>query len=162
MIVVANSSPLISLSAIHSLHILHKLYGTIHIPEAVRQEVVIEGTGRTGAKQVAVARWISRHMVADASAVRKMMETAKLGIGESETIVLALELRATLVLLDERPARRAAQRRHLSVIGSLGALVQAKEQGLIRSVKNRMDALVASGPRIHPTIYQTILRIAGE
>ncbi len=43
MSIVADSTPLISLSSIDSLHLLQSLYGTIFIPEAVYQKVVIIG-----------------------------------------------------------------------------------------------------------------------
>jgi len=58
LIVVSNASPLIALSIINSLDLLYRLYGTIHIPEAVFYEVVIRGAGRPGATAVANTSWI--------------------------------------------------------------------------------------------------------
>jgi predicted nucleic acid-binding protein len=58
LIVVSNSSPLIALSIVNSLDLLHALYGTIYIPEAVFHEVVIRGAGRPGATAVANTAWI--------------------------------------------------------------------------------------------------------
>jgi uncharacterized protein len=52
MIVVSNSSPLISLGAIGRLELLLKLYGAISIPRAVHDEVTVTGSGRPGAVEV--------------------------------------------------------------------------------------------------------------
>ena len=162
MIVVSNSSPLIGLAAINLLTLLRSLYTIIHIPEAVYHEVAVEGAGRPGAKGVAAATYIHRHTVTNRRAVNKLMVTAKLEAGESEAIVLALSLKATQIILDERAARRYAKARHLPVIGTLGILLQAKRKGLIPSVQQPMDKLIKFGLHIHPTVYQTILRSADE
>ena len=73
MIVVSNSSPLISLSAIGLFDLLNALYGTIHIPEAVYQEVVVTGAGRPGSEEVQAAPWIIRHEVKDFQAVARLV-----------------------------------------------------------------------------------------
>jgi len=54
-------------------------------------------------------------------AVRQLMNSGKLHIGESEAIVLSRELKATYLLLDDRAARKAAGRKRIPVIGTLGA-----------------------------------------
>ncbi|MCI0389429.1 MAG: DUF3368 domain-containing protein [Acidobacteria bacterium] len=66
----------------------------------------------------------------------------------SEAIILALELSAKLIILDERPARRLAKALGLSAIGTLGALLLAKQKGLLSSIKLEMEALVNFGFRI--------------
>jgi uncharacterized protein len=69
MIVVSNSSPLVSLAAIGRLELLHDLYGTITIPQAVHQEVVMQGPGRPGAAEVQALDWIVCRDVGDPSVV---------------------------------------------------------------------------------------------
>jgi len=51
--------------------------------------------------------------------------------GEQEAILLAQELHADLVLLDDREARKAAIRRALRVMGTVGVLEQAAIHELI-------------------------------
>ena len=46
MIVVSNTSPVINLVAVNQLNLLQKLYGKVVIPQAVYDEIVIEGTGQ--------------------------------------------------------------------------------------------------------------------
>lgn len=55
----------------------------------------------------------------------------KLGAGESEAIALALELHADALLLDDRKARQEAQRRGLTVTGTLAVLATAARRGLV-------------------------------
>jgi hypothetical protein len=52
MIVVCDSSPLISLAAIGQFSLLHRLYGTLVIPQAVYDEVVVRGAGAAGAEEM--------------------------------------------------------------------------------------------------------------
>lgn len=162
MIVIADSSPLISLAAIHSLHLIPSLYTTVYIPDAVYREVVTEGAGRAGTTEAATAAWIERRAITDRQAVQDLLNTTNLGHGEGEVIVLATELKATLVIMDDLAARRAAQAQGLLVIGTIGILLLAKQQGLIPTVKKPIDELIAAGKYIHPALYNEALRQAGE
>lgn len=161
MSVVSDASPLIGLSAIHSLDLLHKLYGTIHIPGAVYREVR-RGALRPGAKEIAAASWIKRHTVKNKNIMLPPILAAGLGEGESEAIALAVELGATLIILDDRDARNYAKAQGLFVTGTAGILVAAKANGLIAEVKPRLDALIGAGIYIDFAIYQATLRLAGE
>lgn len=51
--------------------------------------------------------------------------------GESEAIALALEVRADVVLMDERAGRQEATRRGLRVAGTLSVLDEAERAGLV-------------------------------
>jgi uncharacterized protein len=60
MTVVSNASPLINLSRIGKIDLLHSLFGALVIPEAVWSEVVVEGQGLPGAQIVESCSWITR------------------------------------------------------------------------------------------------------
>lgn len=160
MTVVADSSPLISLSAIDSLGLLKSLFETVHIPQAVYQEVLV-GKGRPGAKQVRQYRWIKRHQVRNKRLVAKLMN-AGLDEGESEAIILAQELKASLIILDDERARNFAKNAGLPVTGTLGIALLAKEKQLITSAKELVDGLVKNGLYVAPAAYRDVLRNAGE
>jgi hypothetical protein len=107
MIAVANASVLIGLSAIDRLALLQARFPDgIVIPDAVWREVVEAGGSRPGAHAVRVAPWIRRQTAGNLAWVRLLR--TELDEGEAETIVLASEVGAGVVLLDERDARRLA------------------------------------------------------
>jgi predicted nucleic acid-binding protein len=131
MIVVSDTSPLTNLAAIGQFDLLHQLYGQVHIPEGVWHELSAEGKRWPGRDEVAAAGWVERRTVLNESLVMALRRD--LDRGEAETIALALELQAELVLLDEREGRRAAQRLGLQVVGVVGILLEAKTKGAIEA-----------------------------
>ena len=135
MKVAADSGPLISLASIALLDLLRSLFHTIHIPQTVYQEVVVAGKGRTGAEDVACAAWIERHTVKNKREVRKFMADDGLDRGESEAIIMALEISVGLLIVDDRVARDCAVRQNISIVGTAGILLLAKENQLIPSVR---------------------------
>lgn len=83
--------------------------------------------------------------------------------GEAETIALALQLEADLVLLNEREGRHAAQRLGLRYVGVVGLLLEAKAKGLIRTVRPHLDALrQEAGFFLGDSLYRHALELAGE
>jgi predicted nucleic acid-binding protein len=157
MIVVSNATPLISLAIIRQLRLLQTLYGQVHIPPAVYEEVVAKGGGRTGAKEVAEAEWI---IVTDLpETVRGTLQPRPLTLhaGEVETIELAMGLKAGLVVLDEKLARKVAKGQGLNVTGTVGILKSANQRGLLSDLKGALDTLRAEGIRIGDKIYREVL-----
>jgi len=72
--VVSDSTPLIALSRINELDVLHKIFSTIMIPNAVYNEVVLQGASRPGARDVMGAAWIIKVPVKNQLTV-KTLET---------------------------------------------------------------------------------------
>jgi predicted nucleic acid-binding protein len=87
---------------------------------------------------------------------------AALHKGEAEAIVLAAELHAARLVLDDQDARRFADRCGLKLIGTLGILLAAKQRGAIASLREAINALVALGFRINPQLVTAVLQNAGE
>lgn len=158
--VVANAGPLISLAAIGKLDLLKALFEQILIPQAVYDEVVVHGEGEPGSQEVRDAEWIRAAQVQDRLAVDLLRET--LDMGESEAIVLAQELNARYVLLDDGLARRKARLIGLRMTGTLGILLMAKEAGLISAVRPILDELRQTDFRMSDRVYQQVLLKAGE
>lgn len=83
--------------------------------------------------------------------------------GEAETIALALELRADLVLLDEYEGRRVAERFGLQKVGVVGVLLEAKANSAIVTLRPHLDALRQSaGFYLSESVYSYALSLAGE
>ena len=130
MIVVADASVLIGLSSIGYLHLIQDQFsGKVLIPPAVWKEVVEQGGDRPGSHQVSKADWINVHDLKnqDISRILKM----ELDEGESEAIALADELKADVILLDEKDARRIAKQLGLRVLGTVGILIWGKKVGKV-------------------------------
>ncbi len=160
MIVVANAGPLIALAQIGRLDLLPALYGEIRIPRAVWMEVVTHGREQVGAAAVSSATWIEVADVRDQVALRLLRE--RLDEGESAAILLAIELRADLLLIDEARGRRIAEARGLNKTGTVGTLVLAKQQGLVQAITPLLDSLTTSGFHMSDELYQTARWLAGE
>ncbi len=123
MIVLSDSGPLIALSKINHLDILRKFFGKIIIPQAVWTEVVEKGRGRPGSKEVQEANWIEVKEVKNIIGIEALKH--EIGTGESETLVLAKELNADIVLIDDRIAREIARSMDLNVAGTLSIIYEA-------------------------------------
>lgn len=105
MIVVSDSTPLIGLASIGRLPLLQEIFGEIYIPQAVYDETVTYGRVEGSAKQdVDNASWIYVVQVQDRLAVNILLD--EMDLGEVEAIVLAGEMKAEWVLMDERKGRR--------------------------------------------------------
>jgi predicted nucleic acid-binding protein len=105
VILVVDTSGLITLAKIGRLQLLHELAEQVAVADAVYDEVVGRGAARPGHQEVAQASWILRRTVQDHTAVAGL--EIQLGRGESEAIVLARELEADFVLLDDARARQS-------------------------------------------------------
>lgn len=139
MIVVSNTSPLTSLAAIGHFELLRKLFGEIHIAQGVWLELNKGGRRHPGSQEVEDAAWVHRHEVSNETAVTILGRD--LDLGEAETLTLALELGADLVLLDEQEGRHAALRLGLRPYGVLDILLEAKRRGEIEEIRSPLNAL---------------------
>ena len=159
--IVSDASILINLARIGKLELLQKLYGEIIVPEAVWQEVVVNGVGQPGAEEINTADWVKRTLVKNRHLVQALRQD--LDPGESEAIALALELEAELLLMDERLGRESAHYFGLHYIGLIGVLIEARHKGLILTVKPYLDALRdRAGFRIAQSLYERVLQDQGE
>ena len=164
MIVVSDTSPITNLAAIEHLYLLQQLYGSIVIPTAVYDELVNPGKPVPGQQEVQQLIWIQKQPVRDTQKVLEIQESrANIDRGEAEAIALALELGASLVLMDERRGRAAGAAYGLQITGLLGVLLQAKQAKLISAVKPLLDRLLLEADfRISRTLYDFVLKSASE
>jgi len=140
---------------------LKQLYDRVLVPRAVYEEVVISGAERPGANEVQSEDWIQVQQVSNHQEVSAV--TSFLGQGEAEAIVLAQEIGADLLLIDEKLGRKEAANRGLTYLGILGMLIDAKRAGLLPEVEPVLDELVFNaGFHIDKSLYSRVLQLAGE
>lgn len=142
------------------MDLIHQLYMTIYIPEAVFRELTSHGNSIPGAKEVVGCSWIKTHKVQNKERVRFL--SGFLDPGESEAIALAQEINADLLIIDEKTGRAHAKTLGLNITGMIGILLLAKERGLILQVKPYLDRLIATKFKLSLNLYDQALVLAGE
>ena len=161
MTIISNASPLINLARIGQLSLLERLYGDLTIPEAVWNEVVVEGRGQPGAKEVETASWIRVQPATNRELVQALRQ--ELDAGEAEAIALALEVRSEFLLMDEYLGRETAYHMGVRCIGLIGVLVEAKRKGLVNRIQPLLDTLQdVAGFWISEALYQRVLQDEDE
>ena len=139
MIVVSDTSPIANLLLVNKLTLLHEIFSDVIIPPAVYREILaLEqfGVDLTKFKHI---NWNRVQQPLEHAAVNVLRKN--LDAGESEAIVLAQELQADWILLDERQGTKIAETFGLHPIGIIGILIKAKEKKLIDAVIPAVEEL---------------------
>jgi hypothetical protein len=161
LIVISDTSVINNLAVINQLELLQKLYAQIVIPKAVYEELTLPDFWVAGASEVQSYDWIQVRSVSNDSLLKRLQQ--ELDIGESEAITLAIELKAELILIDERLARKIVEKWNLRYTGILGILIEAKGQGMISAVKPLLDSLISeAGFWIASSLYKRVLQEVSE
>ena len=159
-IVVVNTSPIIYLSSINSLSLLKELFHEIFIPDAVKMEIVSGGKNNFGFQEIQGGKWIKTQNIRNELA-KKYLQT-DIDEGEAEVIILAEELKANTIIMDDRLGRKIARLRGITVIGTLRLLVIAKGKGIITEVKPLLNKLKEAGFWVSDSVYKDILMQSNE
>jgi predicted nucleic acid-binding protein len=73
-----------------------------------------------------------------------------------------LETRNKILILDDWKARKVAERLGISVTGTLGVIIKAKNSGLIPSIKPFLEKIRETNFRISEELEQIALKEANE
>ena len=161
-VVVADTGPLIGMARADCLSLLQQLYKSIIIPPAVLEELRIS-SDRPGARAVAAAiraGWIETvnlQKPVDFPAFPSLVDA-----GEAESIQLALEKKADLLIIDDKKGRKVAERKGIRIMGTGGILISAKRAGFLDAVSPILDKLAVEGYRMSPNLWRRIMVLAGE
>lgn len=157
MKVVSNTTPIISLASIQKLDILKELFKEVLIPEAVYGEIKAkQGYGYEEVdldyiKVVPIEGKIYRDLLLN-----------QLDLGEAETIMLAKELNADFVIIDDNLGYKIAKNSGLNVIRTLSILLKAKDKGIIKEIKPLLDEMMSKGRWYSEKVYENFLKRIGE
>lgn len=137
MIVVSDTSVLNALVKTDLVFVLPELFGEVTIPQAVHQELKADAS--LADWLLSQPGWLRIKSVQNQSAVSAL--GGFVDIGEAEAIVLAEELNAARLLIDDLAGRKAAESRGIAIVGTGGVLLLAKQHSLIPSVRDALDTL---------------------
>lgn len=157
MIVVSNSTPIISLSCIGNIGILKSIFGDIYIPNAVYYEIKSKNT--YGYKEIDDPFFIRRTIHGTQYLGFLLNDLDK---GEAEAIILSKELKADYLIIDERFGLSIAQKNGVSCLGTLSILKIAKEKGFVSKVKPLLDEMIRKGRWYSSKIYDEFLKSINE
>lgn len=158
--IVSNSSPIIHLAKVGHLDLLQDFFGELLISEAVYEECITEGRNRSEVSIIKQASWLRVVPVTNQNLV-SLLKT-EIDRGEAESIALALETQASLILLDDSDAREKARLYHLKITGILGLLIRAKRSGKLISLSTTLDALRDTGFWLNAKLVDRLLIEVGE
>jgi len=159
MIIVSDTSPLVCLLHLNKINLLKDLFANVIIPTAVFNELnkakIINEIFLQKNSFIQIKTPVNKKKVEELMLI--------LDEGESEAIVLSIELKAELLLIDEAPGREIARKYGIQIKGILGVLLLAKERKLISQVKPLIDKLQTEiNFRINNKLLQKILIEANE
>ena len=156
--VISNNSPLVGLFGLNLLFLLRDLYTEVWVPRKVEKEFLRKDPiVRRAALEN--APWIKTVDLTDPQTAAVYVE---LDDGEAETLALANEHDARLVLLDEKVGRQTAEDAGLRVKGTIGILLEAKAEGLIDVIKPLLIRLQDNGMHLSESLINNALQSAGE
>lgn len=156
--VVSNTTPIISLLKLERLDLLQQLYSKVYIPKAVYKEIEA-GKQKGYYLDLANIDWVHIVEVQNQQTVKNFHD---LDAGEAEAIVLATELKADLLIIDESLGRAHAKRSGLKITGTIGILLKAKAAGKIELLKPLLKELSHKRVWISEKLIKEVLARANE
>lgn len=167
--VVSNASPLIYAAKIGFLEALRKLYGKILLPPAVYNEVVEKGVERKAADALIIEEAVMKGYLqvvalnerakAEIKILTKMQD---ISVGEAEAIALAKQVKAELLIIDERSGTIVARVWGIKTVGLLGIIIEAMHQSVItfKELKMYYNRLIETEFRLKHRDYVKVMKLA--
>ncbi|MBI4904413.1 MAG: DUF3368 domain-containing protein [Acidobacteria bacterium] len=145
MKIVSDATPLIALSKIGRFDLLRRLFTSLIVTPEVYAEVVFTGEGLPGAQDTSKASWIEVRQISNRADLAAAQAKLALDIGEISALLLAKEINADLVLIDDLRARKIAIASGLKVQGTIGILEACFERGLVGDLRDAYRDLLEMG-----------------
>jgi len=152
--IIGDSSALVALSIMDRLDLLESIFGKVYVPQAVYDEVTISHKPQS--------LKLKNYLKDKIATVDLNITQMGLGQGELEAIALYKHLNSDFLLIDDRRAKKFAQLNSVNVIGSLGVMILAKENGLIALIREDVEKLISSDVFISENLINRVLASVGE
>ena len=157
MILIADSSALIALSVCNSLELLDQLFTEVVVPEAVYKEVI-----KADKPEARILKHYLNGKVIKVDMHDFIYLDAYADAGETEAMKLYKQKSADKLLIDDKRGRKVAKINRIETIGSLGILIAAKQAGLIKQIKPRIEKIAQSRVYINQSLIEMVLEVAKE
>jgi predicted nucleic acid-binding protein len=157
--IVCDTSAIQYLYQLELLHILPRLASRVLVPPAVVDEIEVGRAAGVPLPDLTDLDWITVQRPVSVAAIPLLTD---LGSGEAQVLMLAIEQKHVVAVLDDALARRIADTLDLPFTGTLGLLLDAKRAGLVPAVGPLLDRLQALRFRLTGETKQAVLKLAGE
>ena len=163
MIVISDTTPIISLMKANRLDLLKKLYGKVLIPNAVYKELTENATFAKEAKMIKDIDYLTVVAGENKKSVSVLRNVTGLDAGESEALIMYDEQKADLLLMDEHKGRSVAKQLNVRHIGTVGVLLLAYDKGVIQQddVKSCLDTMLANHIRLDRKLCNVVMEHIG-
>ncbi len=163
MIVISDTTPILSLLKAGHLELLEKLYGNVLIPNAVYHELTENPVYIEEARIIKAIKFLSLKEAENKKSVNVLRSVTGLDSGESEALIMYDEQKADLLLIDERKGRSVAKQLKVRYIGTAGILMLAYDKGYIGQpdVKICLDTMINNNIRLDKKICNTVMAHVG-
>jgi predicted nucleic acid-binding protein len=158
--IVCDTTVLLYLGRIGQVDLLHALFAPVCVPEQVMLELDMGRLLRRDTINPLDLAWVTPVSVSQAMIDR--LPPNRLGAGERAVIAYAYAHDGHVSGLDDLQARQLAEAVGLTVIGTLGILLHAKQSGLVSVVRPLVDAAITQGFRLGSELYRDVLELASE
>jgi len=148
-VIISDTSCLIILTKIGALDLLHQLYKRV----TITKDILLEYGDN-------LPEWVKIQKVKDR--YRQQLLEMHIDSGEASAIALALETPKNIVILDDYKARKVAELLGISVTGTIGVIIKAKNSGIVPSIKPYLEKIRETNFRISDELEQIALGEANE
>ncbi len=157
MIVFSNTTPFIALSSIQQLSLLPRLFSEVYVVYEVAEEC--QAGGHIKVPPLQSLSWVK---LVESTQPLKQTVLLELDKGEKHTLNMACHLKADRVIIDEKIGRNMAEYLGLKVVGTLGILLTAKQNGWIGSFSQCVAQMQKQGVYYHPALVKRLAQYMGE
>lgn len=157
MILIADSSALIALASCHSLSLLDSIFHQVLVTQNIFDEIAVYGKQFSDELQ----KYLQNKII-QVDLSESVISDDSLDLGEFSAMTLYKKIKADILLVDDKKARKVARLNDIRIIGSLGVLLLAKKEKIISEIKPLITAMKKSEIHLAEEIVEYALRIAGE
>lgn len=148
-IIVSDTSCLVLLDKLGKLDLLKSLFGKITVTDIIKKEF-----GKPMPEFIEVKN-------PENKVYQKVLEKT-LDSGEASALALALEEPEHLLIIDDYIGRKEAKRLQLTITGTMGILIIAKEKGLINSVSEFVTEIRKTNFRLNESLIEEVKKKCSE